>query len=204
MGTGSDASYVSPLLVLHAHAHWALVARYNPFHDQLLLTAGSDCTLRLWRAASVSSSAVSVSDAPPTSHATIGSASAAEALGEEDARKFANKRIQTQLLIQSRAQEQMQQQVKHLIKQAGGAASAGTQVHAVASAEAPAAAPFGGAGAAEGDVEADSAVLSLPADEALYGAAWSAKDAWVMAGLSADGRVFVSHVPSSEKYKILL
>ena len=46
--------------------------------------------------------------------------------------------------------------------------------------------------------------LTLPADEALYGAAWSAKDAWVMAGLSADGRVFVSHVPSSEKYKILL
>ena len=194
--------------MLHAHAHWALVARYNPFHDQLLLTAGSDCTLRLWRAASVSSSAVSLSgaplppSAPPT--ATIGSGSGAETLGKDGAKKLADERVQAQMLIQGRAQEQMHQQVKHLIKQADGAASAGTQVHTAASAEAPAATPFGDAGAAEGDVEADSAVLSVPADEALYGGAWSAKDAWVMAGLSADGRVFVSHVPSSEKYKILL
>ncbi|CAM9365257.1 unnamed protein product [Discosporangium mesarthrocarpum] len=33
---------------------------------------------------------------------------------------------------------------------------------------------------------------------------WSECDAWVMASLSYDGRVILNHVPSAEKYKILL
>ena len=41
-------------------------------------------------------------------------------------------------------------------------------------------------------------------EESVYSLAWSACDAWVFASLSYDGRVVVSHVPSEEKYKILL
>jgi len=41
-------------------------------------------------------------------------------------------------------------------------------------------------------------------EEAVYSAAWSASDAWVFASLSLDGRLVVSLVPSTEKYKILL
>ncbi len=40
--------------------------------------------------------------------------------------------------------------------------------------------------------------------ESVYGLAWSAADAWTFASLSVDGKVFVNHVPSTEKYKILL
>lgn len=41
-------------------------------------------------------------------------------------------------------------------------------------------------------------------DDSVYGLAWSACDAWVFAGLSYDGRLVLNHVPSPEKYKILL
>jgi EARP and GARP complex-interacting protein 1 len=45
------------------------------------------------------------------------------------------------------------------------------------------------------DDHEDSSIVSL---------AWSAHDAWVLASLSYNGRVVVHHVPSHEKYNILL
>jgi hypothetical protein len=41
---------------------------------------------------------------------------------------------------------------------------------------------------------------------ALYGAAWGrgGPDPWIYATLAGDGRVSLHHVPSQEKYKILL
>ena len=41
-------------------------------------------------------------------------------------------------------------------------------------------------------------------DDAVVAVAWSSCDAWVFASLSFDGRVLLNHVPSPEKYKILL
>mmetsp|Transcript_13061 Transcript_13061/g.15752 ORF Transcript_13061/g.15752 Transcript_13061/m.15752 type:complete len:357 (+) Transcript_13061:199-1269(+) len=41
-------------------------------------------------------------------------------------------------------------------------------------------------------------------DDSVFGVAWSASDPWCFASLSNDGRVVVSAVPKSEKYKILL
>lgn len=41
-------------------------------------------------------------------------------------------------------------------------------------------------------------------EESVYSLAWSASDAWVLASLSYDGQVVLNHVPSTEKYKILL
>jgi EARP and GARP complex-interacting protein 1 len=41
-------------------------------------------------------------------------------------------------------------------------------------------------------------------EESVYGLAWSLCDAWVFASLSYDGRFVINHVPSAEKYKILL
>ena len=40
--------------------------------------------------------------------------------------------------------------------------------------------------------------------ESVYSISWSACDAWCFASLSYDGRVALNHVPSTEKYKILL
>jgi WD40 repeat protein len=40
--------------------------------------------------------------------------------------------------------------------------------------------------------------------DSVYGMAWSAADAWVYVTVSYDGKVVLNHVPSKEKYKILL
>jgi len=45
-----------PIQTLYGgHTHWVTRARYNPFHDQLVLTSSTDGAVCLWRAASVSS-----------------------------------------------------------------------------------------------------------------------------------------------------
>jgi hypothetical protein len=41
-------------------------------------------------------------------------------------------------------------------------------------------------------------------EESVYALAWSACDAWVFASLDYAGKVAINHVPSAEKYKILL
>eukprot|EP01035_Chromulina_nebulosa_P019304 gene19304-25165_t len=41
-------------------------------------------------------------------------------------------------------------------------------------------------------------------EDSVYGIAWSPSDAWIYATLSFDGRIVLNHVPSTEKYKILL
>ncbi|KAJ1432272.1 hypothetical protein B484DRAFT_447906 [Ochromonadaceae sp. CCMP2298] len=41
-------------------------------------------------------------------------------------------------------------------------------------------------------------------EDSVYSVAWSAADAWIYCSLSFDGRAMISHVPSTEKYKILL
>ena len=41
-------------------------------------------------------------------------------------------------------------------------------------------------------------------EDSVYGVAWSPADAWIYCSLSFDERVILNHVPSTEKYKILL
>jgi hypothetical protein len=41
-------------------------------------------------------------------------------------------------------------------------------------------------------------------EDSVYSLAWSAVDAWSFCSLSFDGRVIISGVPTTEKYKILL
>lgn len=45
----------NPALHLQNHTHWIWSIRYNPFHDQLVLSAGSDARVALMRAQSVAS-----------------------------------------------------------------------------------------------------------------------------------------------------
>ncbi|KAE9035362.1 hypothetical protein PR003_g7672 [Phytophthora rubi] len=41
-------------------------------------------------------------------------------------------------------------------------------------------------------------------EDAVYAARWATGDAWMFASVSYDGRLAINHVPSTEKYKILL
>lgn len=111
-----------PLHTERAHSHWVTTASYNRFHDQLVLSSGTDCLVKLWRVASISS-------APPSLDL------------EEDT----------------------------------------------------------------GEAEADGLVkLFDEHEQSVFGAVWSAADAWIFASLSLDGNAAINHVPPAEKYKILL
>jgi len=44
-----------PVKRLAGHAHWVWTVKYNPCHDQLLLSAGTDNLVNLWRISSISS-----------------------------------------------------------------------------------------------------------------------------------------------------
>eukprot|EP01041_Mallomonas_annulata_P000521 gene521-997_t len=45
----------TPVKTLSGHSHWVWTAKFNPFHDQLIVSGGTDNLVNLWRVASVSS-----------------------------------------------------------------------------------------------------------------------------------------------------
>ncbi|RKP34485.1 WD40-repeat-containing domain protein [Dimargaris cristalligena] len=47
-----------PLMMMADHTHWVWAVAYNHFHDQLLLTSSSDCTVNLESIVSVSSASL--------------------------------------------------------------------------------------------------------------------------------------------------
>jgi WD40 repeat protein len=56
----------APVKILAGHSHWVWSAKYNPFHDQLIASGGTDNLVNLWRVASCSS-APWLEDAVPAS-----------------------------------------------------------------------------------------------------------------------------------------
>jgi hypothetical protein len=50
----------------------------------------------------------------------------------------------------------------------------------------------------------DVRVTKMEMREAIYDLTWSAADPWLFVTLAYDGNVVLNHVPSKEKYKILL
>ncbi|KHN80667.1 Protein TSSC1 [Toxocara canis] len=51
-----------PLKTLHDHSHWVWCVRFNPIHDQLILSGGSDARLFLNSVASLSSDSIQATD----------------------------------------------------------------------------------------------------------------------------------------------
>jgi len=103
------------------HAHYAWNVKYNPCHDQLVLSTGTDSAVNLWRVSTISS---------------------APLLAEADD-----------------ASETSAPNVR---------------------------------------------VARYEHTDSVYGMAWGAADAWLYASVGYDGKILVNHVPSKEKYKILL
>ena len=56
----------------------------------------------------------------------------------------------------------------------------------------------------EPSANADKKVASFEHSDACYASSWGAADAWVYATVGYQGKVMLHHVPSKEKYKILL
>ena len=149
-----------PLKTLLGHSHWATTAKYNPYHDQLLLSGGSDNSVNLWRVASCSS-------APWLGGIAID--------GDKDSC--------TGTGIDS-----------HRSRSSSRHSNTNTT--------------------ATDDSDDDDSLSLDPPDirirtldqhsDSIYSIAWSTADAWCFCSVSYDGRVMLNHVPSTEKYKILL
>jgi len=116
-------SPTEPLVTVHEHSHWLWSVRYNTFHDQLILSAGSDCRVQLHSQASLSS----------------------------------------EPLRQSLEDDDLQEKILE-----------------------------------DGIIQ-----TFYDHEDSVYTAEWSCSDPWTFASLSYDGRLVISHVPKSVKYRIL-
>ncbi|VEU36063.1 unnamed protein product [Pseudo-nitzschia multistriata] len=138
-GSAGRTKKQRPLLVARGgHRHWATRVRYNPFHDQLVLSAGTDSLVNLWRMSTISSAPLLTFD--------DGSAEDGESL------------------------PQGQHQNQHQNTQEGPNVRVSRYEHM----------------------------------DSIHALAWGASDAWIYLSASYDGKVVLNHVPSKEKYKILL
>ena len=139
-----------PLLVARGgHRHWSTRVLYNPFHDQLVLSAGTDSLVNLWRISTISSAPLLTFD------------------------------------DQQQQQQQQQQQSSNI----GGSTMAEdpTNLQDLQKSEGP-----------------NVQVSRYEHMDSVNAIAWGAADAWIYMSASYDGKVVLNHVPSKEKYKILL
>jgi WD40 repeat protein len=124
-----------PLLTARGgHSHYAWRVQYNPFHDQLVLSTGTDAVVNLWRVSTISSAPLLTLEDNP----------APSAVG-------------------------------------------GDNVSVASETSAP-----------------NVRVSRQELGDSVYGATWGAADAWLYMTVAYDGKVSLHHVPSKEKYKILL
>ena len=170
-----------PLLkaVRGGHSHWVTRAVYNPFHDQLVLSGGSDGIANLWRISSCSSAPLLELNDDDDDEEEDGESSrdldgdvadekddVATHDGEADIRQPASEDDDGEVANDKKAKS-----------------NSPTNNNAIAH---------------------DIRVTRFECSDVTADLAWSTTDPWVYATLSHDGAVVVHHVPSKEKYKILL
>ena len=174
---GSSPSYPPPTMAKHqrriqplkvlrgGHTHWSNRVAYNPHHDQLLLSSGTDGVVNLWRVGSVSS-------APLLDLNAGGGGGGADGGGDGE----------------------------NDIIGLGGSYGYGDDDED--DEDRQDAANGGEDGGGRGGSDARVGKFEFP--DAVYDLAWSAADAWTFLTVAYDGTASLNHVPSREKYKILL
>jgi EARP and GARP complex-interacting protein 1 len=148
--TNKKLKKLQPLLVARGgHRHWATRVSYNPFHDQLIVSAGTDSIVNLWRMSTISSAPLVMleDDDIDDNDGGGGGGPTIKSLEETNTTTKSS-------LPSSDGPNVRVSQYEHM-----------DSVHAIA---------------------------------------WGAADAWIYVSASYDGKVVLNHVPSMEKYKILL
>jgi EARP and GARP complex-interacting protein 1 len=151
--TNKKLKKLHPLLVARGgHRHWATRVSYNPFHDQLIVSAGTDSIVNLWRMSTISSAPLVMLEDDDIDD-------------NNDGGGFAMQHSAT-------------------VKNLEGTTTGTTKS---LSSEGP-----------------NLRVSQYEHMDSVYAIAWGAADAWIYVSASYDGKVVLNHVPSNEKYKILL
>ena len=141
------------------HSHYCTSIRYNPFHDQLVVSTGADHMSHLWRLSSCSSAPVLL---PTTSlaHATTNTFLNDD---DDDVDDYHTNTMSPMATTNSVTNDDHHHTATNVC------------------------------------------VQRYEYSDAVYTTAWGANDAWIYLTISyQDGKAVLQHVPSTEKYKILL
>ena len=159
-GNTSSWARHSPLRTVRGgHTHWTTCVKYNSFHDQLILSGGTDSIVNLWRISSISSAPL----------IDLGGSSADDDFaGADDDHSHDDNPVVGSF-----------ENVGENTEDADGVGT-------------------------DGGNAPDVRVTKMEMREAIYDLTWSAADPWLFVTLGYDGNVVLNHVPSKEKYKILL
>ena len=163
----------SPLKIIRGgHTHWTNVVKYNSFHDQLILSGGTDGICNLWRMSSISSS-------PLTDLATGDihdfDLDDDDVDDDDDMAPVRSSSLDKDEYHQSHDNDNDDDQHSTVTSSSQGEEN-----------------------------NPDVRVSQMEMREAVYDVTWSATDPWIYVTLGFDGNVVLNHVPSKEKYKILL
>lgn len=186
IGNDGNPTTSPPLLkaVRGGHSHWTTRAAYNPFYDQLVLSGGSDGIANLWRISSCSSAPLlelgdEEEDDEEIEDENFDGAKVegkVEGNGEEDGCNDQNDGIDAKQKTRRNDVEDVHENEDENKLQMKTSESSAQDIR----------------------------VTRYECSDAAADLAWCASDPWVYATLSRDGAIVVHHVPSKEKYKILL
>lgn len=170
-------------LLRGGHTHWTTCVKYNPYHDQLLLSAGTDSVVNLWRISSISSAPL-LDLGDDDHHPPLGTSG--RKASDSFEKSTGNDPFATGI----------------------GAGAHGGEVHDSLD-DMIHDTSFDDESASssqdtENDHGPDIRVNMMEMREAVYDVCWSAADPWLYVALGYDGNVVLNQVPSKEKYKILL
>ncbi|KAI9276890.1 WD40-repeat-containing domain protein [Phascolomyces articulosus] len=150
-----------PVMTVRGHTHWIWSVSFNKFHDQLLLTSGSDTVVNLHNV-------VSVSSASYLGNTSSGSSSSSRRSSQSNGGDNNNNESSNNSHGSNSDGQQQDDNYWNSHKPTDGLICTYDQ-H----------------------------------EDSVYSVAWSPADTWIFASLSYAGRVVISQVPMTEKFKIL-
>ncbi|KAL3792881.1 hypothetical protein HJC23_004806 [Cyclotella cryptica] len=161
------------------HSHWATRVVYNPFYDQLVLSGGTDGIANLWRVSSCSSAPLlefdgEDEDIDNNNDGEIGEDALDEDVNDDNAVDDDWAKEEKEDYIQDNPLAEQDKQIDEKRHDSTKRSSN------------------------------DVRVAHFECSDTTADVCWSASDPWIYATLSYDGSLVVHHVPSKEKYKILL
>ena len=192
-GSGSNCGATStwrrqePLKILRGgHSHWTTTVKYNPNHDQLLLSGGTDGMVNLWRISSISSAPLlDLGDAAAAQDGNGSGVGGGGVGGRGGGLPHAFSDIHVSFDSDDNDLSAGHRRPSSIMTPTAASADE-TSVNT------------------DGGNAPDVRVNKMEMSEAVYDVAWSSADPWIYLSLGYDGTVVLNHVPSEEKYKILL
>ena len=186
--TNSTVSWTrqQPLRILRGgHMHCSTRVKYNSFHDQLLLSSGTDGMVNLWRVSSISSAPMfdlgNATNDDIGLDRDFGLTSAFSGLDDDEEEKVHMALKDDDYDDDDDDDDDDDKDNHHNIDESAKDNDEAEDCNA-----------------------ADILVSRMEMRDAVYDLEWSAADPWIYVALSYDGNIILNHVPSKEKYKILL